>query len=67
LGQKAVILVDDIFSELDEKRRANMVKILGKGNQVIFTMVNVDSIDLSEFKNVQKFIIEKDAEVRELL
>ena len=67
LGQKAVILVDDIFSELDEKRRANMVKILGKGNQVIFTMVTIDSIDLSGFKNVQKFIIEKDTQVRELV
>ena len=45
LGKNAVILVDDIFSELDEKRRKSMVKLLSRENQVIFTMVNINAID----------------------
>jgi len=45
LGKNAVILIDDIFSELDEKRRKNMVKLLSRENQVIFTMVNMNIID----------------------
>ena len=56
LAQKAIILVDDIFSELDEMRRSNMVKILGSGNQVIFTMVNADSLTFYERKNIKTFI-----------
>ena len=45
LGKKAIILVDDIFSELDEKRRKSMIKLLSRENQVIFTMVNMNFID----------------------
>ena len=39
-GKKSVILIDDIFSELDEMRRSKMIDILRRGNQVIFTMVH---------------------------
>ena len=45
LNKEAVILVDDIFSELDENRRKNMVNLLSRENQVIFTMVNINFID----------------------
>ena len=44
LGKEAIILVDDIFSELDEKRRKGMIKLLSRENQVIFTMVNMNLI-----------------------
>jgi len=39
-GNRAIVLVDDIFSELDVKRRGNMIDILFRENQVIFTMAN---------------------------
>lgn len=38
--KNSVILVDDIFSELDEKRRNNMIGLLKNEGQIIFTMVN---------------------------
>jgi DNA replication and repair protein RecF len=43
-GKKSIILVDDIFSELDGRRRESMVEILNRGNQVIFTLVDPGSI-----------------------
>lgn len=42
--KKSIILVDDIFSELDEKRRSNMIDLLKNKSQLIFTMVNSDYI-----------------------
>jgi len=38
--KKCIILVDDIFSELDEKRRDGMMELLKNEGQIIFTMVN---------------------------
>jgi DNA replication and repair protein RecF len=38
--KKCIILVDDIFSELDEKRRDGMMELLQDEGQIIFTMVN---------------------------
>ena len=38
--KKSIILVDDIFSELDEKRRDGMIELLKDEGQIIFTMVN---------------------------
>jgi len=37
--KKPIILIDDIFSELDADRRYNMIKALNNGNQLFFTMV----------------------------
>ena len=48
-GKKSVILVDDIFSELDEKRRNNMIDSIKNKGQIIFTMVSFNKIeDLSK-------------------
>ena len=38
--KKCIILVDDIFSELDERRRNGMIELLKDEGQIIFTMVN---------------------------
>lgn len=42
-GRKAVILVDDIFSELDSGRRERLISRISTGSQVIFTMVNIEA------------------------
>ena len=55
-GKKSVILVDDIFSELDEKRRSKMIDILRRGNQIIFTMVHFDPEKLHRFGNYKGFM-----------
>ena len=65
LSTKAIILVDDIFSELDEERRANMVKILSRGNQVIFTMVDIRMFNIDLFPSVKTFSLEKEAHIIE--
>jgi len=56
---KCILLVDDVFSELDEKRRLNMVKELCSGNQVLFTMVHIDEYYTEIFKNCRIFDVEK--------
>jgi len=59
LGKKSVILVDDIFSELDENRRKKMVDLLSSGNQVIFTMVNINSVDLDLFQDSKLYEVKE--------
>lgn len=63
---KAVILIDDIFSELDEIRRAKLIDLLRRGNQIIFTMVHFDPIQLNRFGNYKGFLIEPYSMVKEL-
>jgi recombinational DNA repair ATPase RecF len=33
-----------VFSELDERRRGNLLECLESGNQIIFTMIHKDSL-----------------------
>lgn len=53
---KCVLLVDDIFSELDEKRRANMIDLLRGGNQVIFTVSSGSTVNSFSDMKCKKFI-----------
>lgn len=55
--QKPVILIDDIFGELDERRRNKMMDIINGRNQIIITAVNPDSIHMTAYSNVQKFFV----------
>ena len=64
-NKKSVILIDDIFSELDGKRRYNMLDLLTEKGQLIFTMVNshiVDEWNKSSYKifSVNKGSISKE-------
>ncbi|MDO8506998.1 MAG: DNA replication/repair protein RecF [bacterium] len=43
-GETPVLLMDDVFSELDEKRRENLVKAF-EGQQTIVTTTDLDHID----------------------
>jgi len=54
-GERVVLMVDDVFSELDPERRENLVDSLQGDNQVIFTMVNTGSIDLANFCGARIF------------
>lgn len=57
-GRKVVILVDDIFSELDMKRRKNLIKGIGKKNQVLMTMVDRDTVGGINFSGERCFIVD---------
>ena len=63
---QSIILVDDIFSELDLNRRKNMIDFLSKGNQVIFTMVNSETMEITSFSEYKHFIIEPAGRVQEV-
>ncbi len=54
---KPVVLVDDIFSELDEKRRKNVFEMFKKNYQVLFTTVSPESIIKNGFSNCTLFNI----------
>ncbi len=56
--KKCIILVDDIFSELDEKRRNSMIDLLKNEGQIIFTMVN-HFYDKSILLKSKQFSVEK--------
>jgi DNA replication and repair protein RecF len=63
--KRVVLLVDDIFSELDETRRKNLIQILNRENQVIFTMVNSEYENKKDFGRFKKFILDGNGGVRE--
>ena len=56
--KKCIILVDDIFSELDENRRNNMIELLKDEGQIIFTMVN-NLYNKNMFINSKQFSVKK--------
>ncbi|HOF33673.1 MAG TPA: DNA replication and repair protein RecF [Spirochaetota bacterium] len=56
-GQKAVILVDDVFSELDKVRKEKFVEMTAFTNQSIFTIADTRNI---EFFDLEKKIINID-------
>ena len=51
-NEKAILIVDDIFSELDERRRGNLVTELGSVNQVFFSMVRADEAIWNRFDDI---------------
>lgn len=51
-NKKAVVLVDDIFSELDVIRKKNMINLFNRGNQVIMTMANFDKMSFDELPDL---------------
>ncbi len=65
-NKKAIILIDDIFSELDAKRRAKTIEALQRDNQIIFTMVHFEHSQLEKFQNYRGFLMESPGAVREI-
>jgi DNA replication and repair protein RecF len=66
-NKKSVILMDDIFSELDEIRRSRIIDVLHGGNQIIFTMVHFDPVALYKFGEYRGFRVEAPGKVSELM
>ncbi len=57
--ENVIILIDDIFSELDSTRKKNLIETISKKNQVIITAVNVDNImNYFSQKNIKIFNVE---------
>ncbi len=65
-GSRAVIMVDDVFSELDEKRRRNLLSMLDRGNQVVFTMVYPERMDFGSLSSCAFYSTDGEGTVRTL-
>ena len=63
---QALILVDDIFSELDVKRKDKMIQFLTQGNQIFFTMANFKEKELKPFGERKVFSITSPGQIIEL-
>lgn len=50
-----IILLDDVFSELDHQKKNNLLKYIDSGMQVIITTTDLDNID-EQIKNNAKLI-----------
>jgi DNA replication and repair protein RecF len=61
LNKKAVILLDDVFSELDIERKNNLIELL-KEHQVIITATDLMGINQELINNSKVFNI-KDAHI----
>jgi DNA replication and repair protein RecF len=57
-GEYPVLLLDDVFSELDNKKKHNIIKYLNKRMQIIITTTDINDIDKSILKNASIFSVQ---------
>ncbi len=62
-GEYPVLLLDDVFSEIDIKKRNNIIKYLKEEMQVIITTTDINDIDNELVKNAKIFKI-KNANIK---
>jgi len=60
--QNPIILLDDVFSELDIKKRNNLLKYIKNNGQVIITTTDLNNIDENILKKAKKIKI-KDGKI----
>jgi len=66
-GQHTVLLVDDLAAELDEDKRARLLRLLKEtGAQLFVTATEADLIDVSAWENVKVFHVEH-GEIKEVV
>lgn len=53
-----ILLLDDIFSEIDKEKRDNLLKYINKDIQTIVTTTEIDNIDEHFIKNAKLFQID---------
>ena len=57
-NKNPILLIDDIFGELDSSRRIKFLSLLPKESQKFITTTNLDWLPNCKFKTYKKFIIE---------
>lgn len=57
--KKPVVLVDDVFAELDEKRKKSIFDFFKSGYQVFFTAVNLNMISNEDIDDANIYYVEK--------
>lgn len=54
--KKVIILIDDIFSELDQLRKKNLIYSISRNNQILLTAVNIENVrEYFNDKNIKHF------------
>ena len=53
VGTNPILLLDDVFSELDENKKNNLLKYINKDNQVIITTTDLNNIDKKILNNAK--------------
>lgn len=61
--KKAIILVDDVFADLDEYRRFNIIKMFYEENQVLITMVNKELLNIENITDSKYFNVYKNGKI----
>ena len=61
-GYKPLLLVDDIMSQLDQRRRHNVVAFFQGGNQILFTMVDAAQVE-GKGDQERKFVVNEQGRV----
>ena len=56
-GKKPILLLDDIFSELDKIKKGNIIKYIENDLQVFITSTDLDNIDKKIVKNADIFTV----------
>lgn len=64
IGSSPILLLDDVFSELDEVRRNNLLKYINGKIQTIITTTDVDNIDSKTLKKARVFEIDNGIIIR---
>ena len=64
-GNNPILLLDDIFSELDEIKKNNIIKYINKYLQVFITSTDLQNIDKSLLKKSDVFIVNDGQVVKE--
>lgn len=59
-NKKPILLLDDIFSELDKTKKENIINYIEKDLQVFITSTDLDNIDKKIVENSDIFIVKKE-------
>ncbi len=57
-GEYPILILDDLFSELDNQKINNIIKMLNKEVQTFITSTNIDNIDKMLLKNSNIYLVE---------
>lgn len=58
-GEKPIVLLDDIFSELDNAKKSKILKYFDKNTQVFITTIDLKNINSKYFKEAQIYRVKE--------
>lgn len=59
--KKPILILDDLFSELDNEKINNILDILNKEIQIFITTTTINNLDLNKFTNYKIFKVENES------